>query len=245
MLIKINEEIISKLTKTELLIIQFINQNEERLSSLSIVDIAMDTYSSPSTVSRAIRKCGIDGFNELRYKTLEKTKHNEIRNVGDIVNKSLIEAQYVIENISIGAVLNVIDAIKESKRIYVLARGLSEYVGKEFSFKLQLLGFNSVFLDDPNIMQIVSCDLKSDDCVFIFSLNGSTQELIISAQNAKSCGSKIVSICSREDTKLVNFSDYFLLGYTQKNKSIVKYEVASRISLSIIARIIIDYLATY
>ena len=245
MLIQLNQEIMSKLTKTELSIIQFINQNEDNLSNLSIVDIAMDTYSSPSSVSRAIRKCGINGFNELRYKTSIQSKKNDVKNVADIFNKSLIEAQNVIENISIGTVLNVLNVIKKAKRIYVLARGLSEYVGKEFSFKLQLLGFDSIFLDDPNIMQIITQGLDNKDCVFVFSLNGQTKELIESCKNARSCGATIITACSSEKTELMCLSDYYLQGYNQKNRSIVTYEVGSRISLSIIARIIIDYLATY
>ena len=63
MLIELNQEILEGLSKTEREIVVFINENEKRLAQLSIVDIAFDTYTSPSTVSRAIRKCGINGFN--------------------------------------------------------------------------------------------------------------------------------------------------------------------------------------
>ena len=68
MIINLNENIIKKLTKTEYEIVKFINNNQKILQDLSIVDIAFETFSSPATVSRAIRKCGINGFNELRYK---------------------------------------------------------------------------------------------------------------------------------------------------------------------------------
>lgn len=51
---------------------------------MSIVDIAFETYSSPSTVSRAIRKCGINGFNELRYRLTEKEGNAQIQNMGEI-----------------------------------------------------------------------------------------------------------------------------------------------------------------
>ena len=64
MIISVDYEILKDLTKTELEIVKFININENRLSELSIVEIAEETFSSPSTVSRAIRKCKINGFNE-------------------------------------------------------------------------------------------------------------------------------------------------------------------------------------
>lgn len=245
MLIDLNQEIISRLTKTELSIIKFINQHEDDLSNLSIVEIAMDTYSSPASVSRAIRKCGVNGFNELRYKMVLKDKNQDVQNIGEIINKSLIEAQKVIEQLSIRNVLDIITSLKKAKRIYVLARGLTEYVGKEFAFKLQLLDFNVVFLDDPNIMIKITENIQEDECVFVFSLNGKTKELVTSAQNANYRGATVISACCNDQSELMTLSNYTVLGYSHAHKAITEYEVTSRISLNIIARIIIDYIAIY
>lgn len=54
MLINIDEHIKETLSKTELSIINYINNREKHISSMSIVDIAFETFTSPSTVSRAI-----------------------------------------------------------------------------------------------------------------------------------------------------------------------------------------------
>ena len=90
MLIELNQEKSDRLSKTEQEVIKYINENEKKLSELSIVDIAFETYSSPSTVSRAIRKCGINGFNELRYRLTVKESNTQIQNMGEILNKSFI-----------------------------------------------------------------------------------------------------------------------------------------------------------
>lgn len=154
MLIELNQEIMERLSITEKDIVVFINENEERLAELSIVDISFETFTSPSTVSRAIRKCGINGFNELRYRLTEKESDKNIQNMGEILNKSLIEAQRVLEQISLTSVLDIISVIKESRRIFVVARGLTEYVAQEFTLKLQLLDYNAVFFSDPNICKV-------------------------------------------------------------------------------------------
>ena len=245
MLIEVSHDVISNLTKTELEIIKFINNNEDRLPDLSIVNIAFDTYSSPASVSRAIRKCGLNGFNELRYLSMKQSKNNDVIHVGDILNKSLIECQRVIEQISIKKVLDIITVLKEVNRIYVLARGMSEYVAKEFTFKLQLLDFNVVLINDPNIMRKMTKNVSKDECVFIFSLNGKTKELIESAENASFKGAKIVTCSCNEHSKLVALSNYFLLGYKHEHVAIREYEVVSRIALNMISRIIIDYIAIY
>ena len=46
MLIELNNEITECLSKTELEIVRFINENEERMPKLSIVEIAFDTFTS-------------------------------------------------------------------------------------------------------------------------------------------------------------------------------------------------------
>lgn len=116
MIIELSPNILENLSKTELEIVNFINDNEERLSELSIVDIAFETYSSPSTVSRAIRKCGINGFNELRYKLTQKVENKEIHDLNEIMNKSLIEATSVIEHMSLTNLLNMLHTIRDAKR---------------------------------------------------------------------------------------------------------------------------------
>lgn len=245
MLIELNTEIIQNLTKTEKEIIKFINNNEDRLSELSIVDIAFDTYSSPATVSRAIRKCGVHGFNELRYRLTSKNNDDEIYNMGEIINKSFIEARQVVDRISVTNVLNIVNCLAESKRIYVLSRGLTCYVGKEFTFKLQLLGLNVIFLDDPKIMETKTRNLSEDETVFIFSLNGETPELIESAKNANSCGSKVITCCCSENSSLIECSHYNLIGFKHNHVSIKQYEVSSRVSLFMMSRIIIDYMSLH
>ena len=46
MIIELSPNILENLSKTELEIVNFINDNEERLSELSIVDIAFEAYTS-------------------------------------------------------------------------------------------------------------------------------------------------------------------------------------------------------
>ena len=242
MIINLNENIIKKLTKTEYEIVKFINNNQKILQDLSIVDIAFETFSSPATVSRAIRKCGINGFNELRYKLTSKNENNNVHNIGEIINKSLIEARSSIENISLTNVLKIIENIKKSSRIYVLSRGLTEYVADEFTLKLQLLNCNVVSLKDPNIMKIKTKGMKKNEMAFIFSLNGETEELVKSAKNAKERGACVVTGCCNNIASILQYTDLSLIAYKHSHIAIKEFEVSSRLPLYIISRVIIDYM---
>lgn len=62
MIIEVNNSIIEKLTPTEKAVVNYINSNADKLSNMSIVDVAEESFTSPATVSRTIKKCGFEGF---------------------------------------------------------------------------------------------------------------------------------------------------------------------------------------
>ena len=246
MIIELNHELLGRLTETEQKIAKYINEHENELSQMSIVDIAFSTFTSPSTISRTIRKCGIKGFNELRYRLMQPSEDKSMVSLSEIMNKSLIEAEKLLEMISLRDVLKVVKRIQAAKRdnhrVYVFARGLTSYVAKEFSLKLSLLGYNVLETDDPNIMKSVTRHIDSNNLAIIFSLNGTTKELVESAANASACGCDVITCCCSDESPLLGYSTQFLTGFKHKHISIQEYEVTSRVSLSIMSRIIIDYL---
>lgn len=122
MLIKIDHDFHEHLTETEKKVINFINMNVEAISSMSISDVAEKTFSSPATVSRTIKKCGISGFAELRYLLTQETqtKKDDV-DVNEIFNKSLLEVSNTIDHLSIDTILDVVKEIRSAKRIYLLS----------------------------------------------------------------------------------------------------------------------------
>lgn len=122
MLIKIDHDFHEHLTETEKKVINFINMNVEAISSMSISDVAEKTFSSPATVSRTIKKCGISGFAELRYLLTQETqtKKDDV-DVNEIFHKSLLEVSNTIDHLSIDTILDVVKEIRSAKRIYLLS----------------------------------------------------------------------------------------------------------------------------
>lgn len=88
MLIKLDHNFHEHLTETEKKVINFINMNVEKIASMSISDVADATFSSPATVSRTIKKCGISGFAELRYLLAQQQEtRTDDTDVNEIFNK--------------------------------------------------------------------------------------------------------------------------------------------------------------
>ena len=244
MLIKIDHDFHEHLTDTEKKVINFINMNMEKISSMSISDVAEQTFSSPATVSRTIKKCGISGFAELRYLLTRETetKKDDIE-VNEIFNKSLLEVSNTIDHLSIDTILAVVKEIRSAHRIYLLSRGLSEHVAQEFALKLEILGFNVFANSDPSIMQEVTSTVKRHELVIIFTLSGKTPELLSAAENASSLGARIITItCGDPSTPLARIAHVCVFGYKHHHVSITSVDATRRLPLYVISRILIDYL---
>ena len=173
MFIDVTEEIFNSLTTSEKSVVEYLNLNSDKLSTMSIVDIAEKSFTSPATVSRTIKKCGFLNFAQLRYKisVIKGNNNNNSITINKILNKPILEVSKTIENISITEVLKIVTLIKKSRRIYILARGLTELVAQEFNLKLQLLGYNTFLVVDPNIMIKICEGIDKEYSVIIFSLN--------------------------------------------------------------------------
>ncbi|MGL5693394.1 MAG: MurR/RpiR family transcriptional regulator [Peptostreptococcaceae bacterium] len=243
MIIQLTNQEEQNLTTSEKMVVDFINKNQSKISKMSIVDIADNTFTSAATVSRAIKKCGLKGFSELRYKLImDDSSNNEYKNINHILEKSLIEVQRTIENLSIKDIKDAIDLIKSSRRVYILARGLTELVATELDLKLKLLGYNSFLITDPSIMIKITQTLANEELVLVFSLRGSTEEIVQAVKNAKNQGCRVITCCCEKKSKLEKISDITLVGEKHTRISIKEYEVTSRIPLQVISRAIIDYL---
>lgn len=246
MFIEITTELSNKLTTSERMVVDFLNENAKKLATMSIVDIADATFTSTATVSRTIKKCGLNGFTEFRYRLLSHNKDSKnyeaYKGINTLLEKSLMEVSRTVDSISIKDVVSVVNTIKETTRVYIIARGLTELVAKEFDYKLNLLGYNSFLVTDPNIMVKISEKLKSTDTLIVFSLRGETPSILDACKNAKGVGCKVISCCCEKQSTLRDLSDIIILGEKHKDISIKDYEVTSRIPLSVISRVIIDYL---
>lgn len=245
MLIRLDRDRLDSLTQTETQIIKYINANAHALSHMSITDIAEATFSSPSTVSRTIRKCGIAGFNELRYlisRNAENKGDTGLSHFTDIVSKSQVEVTQTLEQVSIDDLNRTVELIRSVPKIHVLARGLTDFVASEFSIRLGLLGYAPFQLSDPNIILNYIRLVNPGDLAILFSLRGKTAELVEFAQQANALGCHVVTCCCDAQSKLVDYSTVFLQGFRHSHVSITQFEVTSRLPLYVLSRLIIDYL---
>lgn len=199
MLTEIKEREKQSLTSAELNVIDWINENEEKIPDMSINEIADASFTSPATVSRAIRKCGFSGIAEMKYKISSQMNYIvEGKIVNEIFEKSITECKKTIEALDVDMILRVIRYIRFSEKIYILARGTTALIARDFEFQLQLLGYNAFVLSDSQIMRNSKKLFKENDIVMIFTLKKQYSRI-----------GNVSKICKRSGS-----NSYYLLLYS-------------------------------
>lgn len=108
--------------------------------------------------------------------------------------------------------------------------------------KLQVLDYFAVTNGDPQIMRVMSKNIKKGEVVIILSLNGETKELVESGKKCTGQRSNCHYTLLLSSSELIQYSKYVMIGYKHSHIAIRNFEVTSRLPLYIMCRILIDFL---
>lgn len=231
------------LTNSEQNAINYINENVDAIGDMTISEIAEKAFVSASTISRAIKKCGVGKLPDVRHQLAVKeiAKKNFIAN--GILEQRYDECTKTIERIDTTAVLQVVEYLRSAKKIFILAQGCTMLAAQEFETWLRLQGITASVEWDPQVMKRLQFLVGPGDLVIIYSVANSNPELLIGAQRAKSVGANVVTCCCKENTPLEEYSDVVIsVGYFSINIQKNGFGTASTLGLHIVSRTIIDFL---
>lgn len=246
--LNIDKAVFDRLSESEQRVINYLDANQDYLENISITMVANKTFTSPSTVSRAISKIGYSGgIAQLRYDLSQKFRQetsafNQTRNVNKVLAKSYRECAMTIDNMVVTDILKVTEYIKNADRIFILALGTSALIAKIFQEQMIILGYTPILIDDTAWMKQANFKMKEKDLVIVVTNRCTENTLYCAAARAKRQGAKLVTCTCKKDASIVSISDTVILGHAEE--TVIGYMPhASRIPLMIITRTIIEYLA--
>lgn len=231
------------LTNSEQNVIDYINDNVDAIGDMTISEIADKAFVSTATVSRAIKKCGIDNLHVVRYQISVKQIAKENFAAHDVLEKTYMECKKTIERIDTTAVLKFVGYIRSAKKIIILSQGGTTIAAKELETHLRWQGFVAYKEVDPMVMRRMQFQVTEGDLIVILSVANSNPELLIAAKLAKGEGANVVTCCCTAGTSLEEYSDVVITpGMYQSNFQENGFETPSLLGLHIINRIIIEFL---
>ncbi|MFD2629802.1 MurR/RpiR family transcriptional regulator [Oceanobacillus kapialis] len=247
-LFNIPHQTYSTLSQAERYLLEYIHQHIEEIATMSIITLSEQANVSTATIVRLMKKIGYNGYTSFKYRLKQDKKMMDADDsLGDIdddikkvIRKNEEEVHKTIQLQSVGQIEDAVQKIHDAERIYIFSRGFSEMIAKEMMIKLQALDKICETHEDPNIIRVKSRKVGKNDLAIFISLNGETVELVEACQNLNIRQVTTITLTTKVDSTLSELSDMTLLGYKTDHSLFQEYEVRSRLSLNVIARILLD-----
>ncbi|MDO4680566.1 MAG: MurR/RpiR family transcriptional regulator [Aerococcus sp.] len=236
------------LSPTEAYLWDYIENHQQTVVNASITQLSTEANVSPATIVRTMKKKGFNGYTDFRHDLLKRIGDTAPFSILDqvddqikrVIMQNQIEVHNTLENLKVSVIEDSVQLLAKAEIVLVFARGLSESIASEITLKLQLLGKYAEFFNDPNIIQTIAGQISPNAVVIIVTLNGETPELVAAANILASRDIPQIILTTNNEAPIVRYADTLFVGYKSKTAYFDKYEVASRLPLQVMSRILLD-----
>ncbi|MFC0232870.1 MurR/RpiR family transcriptional regulator [Vagococcus entomophilus] len=200
----------SSLTKSDLIICEYLLDYSTVIPNMTLLDLAQKTYSSKSNVLRLLKKLGFSGFTDFKYYLLASdTGINDQPYLNSIFSKlGAIDYDSIIKNFN--------QIINKSENIYLFATGQDQQIqAKNLGNCLLKLGIISTFIPlnaNAELTTNIIDSIQPKDLIVIFSSKGNNDSL-------------------KTHFNRFNKSDYRLVSFTAFNNGWIQQKATLAISL--------------
>ncbi len=249
MIISNKLESMDSLSKSEEVLATYILKEKENIQHLSTKDLALATFTSPSTVVRLSQKLGFSGWNELKEKYIEEIHYlnqhfsNIDPNFPFEPEDSLMSIASKIGHLATETVEDTLALLKNEelrKATELLAKadiiniyGISNSLLMAFDFKHKMLRINRhvELMNVPEEQIFVANNSTPKNTAILISYSGESDEVIKIAKVLRDRKTPIISLTSLSENSLKSYSDcmlyistrekmYSKIGYYSTNNSI-------------------------
>ncbi|WP_051644513.1 MurR/RpiR family transcriptional regulator [Labrenzia sp. DG1229] len=204
-----------QLSTREQKVADFVSANLEKISSMTIAEVARACDVSSPTVVRFCRTMGCDGFREFKIRLAQNLAVSlQYLDVGDRAETET--GAGVLDQVigALSASLNVVrrqldnDKFETAKDHIANARtvlvggigGGSSIVAQEASNRLFRLGIATVAVSDSYLLQMRAATLSKSDVILLISSSGEADEVLSAAEIAGGYGATTIAITKSEST---------------------------------------------
>ncbi len=187
----------------EKIVAQYLLAHKTQIKTLSISQIAKQTYTSPSTTVRLANKLGYEGWKQLKQAYVEELEYTKVsfdqvdvnlpfgkQDDQDLVAKNLssLEAETITDTyrfLDVDQAKVIAEKMSQAERIYIFGFTLSIGCVYDFVEKMLTIGKRVEILRDVDDIYYTSYYATRNDCILIISYSGETKELIEAMERMK------------------------------------------------------------
>ncbi|MFB0713496.1 MurR/RpiR family transcriptional regulator [Buttiauxella noackiae] len=236
-----------ELTTTEKRIAQFILDDVQSATTLSISEMARLTDTSQASITRFARAIGCKDVRELKVKLAQSLAVGQ-RFILDVPDLEGVQGIYetIINVLDINrralnpeSLKKAVGLLSDTRQILAIGMGGGSTIcAQEVQFRLFRLGLPVVSQSDGLLVRMMCSSVAPNDVVLALSLGGYTPEIIESAAIARQYGAKVIAI-TPQDSPLAENADIVLPLIVRENDYIFKPSTSRYAMLAMV-----DVLAT-
>ncbi|PMD73153.1 MurR/RpiR family transcriptional regulator [Companilactobacillus nuruki] len=213
------------MSATDKKIAQIILQQSKAVIDYTISQLAKKSLVSEASVSRFCKNLNIDGFHQLKTRlaqvseaenvsgTIDDDIQSSLKNIAD--NKN-IEINNTLKNLSTKMINELLDIIKKSQLIQVVAEGNTYPVAIDAVYKFNQIGLLAI--SDPAFETSIAqtLNMNSKDSLIVISNSGESRSLIKQIDVARKRNIKVIAITNRDDSPIAQKADIHLKTYVRE-----------------------------
>jgi len=195
-------------------IYNFIIKNSDKISYMTIRELAKEAHVSTTTITRFCKKLNCDGFSEfkVRYK-MELDAGKKQKEAFD--SSVIIDFFHRVSMEKFQNELNEIaNVIASRKHVIFMGVGNSGIVAEYASRYFSNMGIFSTGINDP--MFPMNIEFPDETILIVLSVEGETNILVENSGLAKRSRVTTVSITNSKNSTLAKMADYNVSYYIQK-----------------------------
>lgn len=206
-----------------------LNQSQKRVAdtflrhpdvlTMSIAEIAAQSDTSASAITRFVRKFGYEGLDTFRIAMAQSSNaiaSNDIIEIDPIVQKNddlstIIDKVAVMLSTTVSDTANFLDekviqeaisALKKARRIYLIGVGSSGVIAYDLAHKFNRTGFLALHSWDGHMVMENLAYLNEQDVVLSFSYSGETKEVLAALDIARERGAQSYIVTKNQSNEI-------------------------------------------
>lgn len=201
-------------TKQEKAIIEYIRTHQiADMILLSITEFSEQVGVGDATMLRFCKKMGLKGYSEFRFlvSQSEGGRENKPERVADAIYEDMVLAlKSTHEVLDEKQIEKAADIILRAEHVYAFGSGNSGEAARELSNKVLRLGVNCAYREDAHFQLIATSLLTEKDALILFSVSGSTQDMLELAKCAHKQGTPLVIVTNYLKSPLAKYATALL-----------------------------------
>ena len=223
------KSIYRNLSKKEKAIADFILEEPQNVSRMTINEIALKLGFADSTIYQFSRKLGFKGFRDFQNNLMseefdpEISIHENIKKDDDkltiakkVFDSSVKSLNDTCSLLNINELEKAAKYILEAGTLYFFGIGGSNIVAYDAYHKFLRSPIKCIFSIDYHIQLMQSSLMTKNDCAIVISHTGLTKEVLLLAKTIKKNNSKLILITSYDGTELAKLADAKLISVSEE-----------------------------